>query len=168
MGETKVALICVQMQVRRRPVPVNTSYRRTGLGSDLCKSSVSDTCLTRSTQQSDNRRLSAAMKVGFKRRLRCSWIEATARICPVSSSTNSTPTDTMTPTIFSAGRIPSAEPSLSQRAMGVLMATLGLLQPELRQGFRADVVGERGRICLPRERPDPVESAFQQNSQAAC
>ena len=37
--------------VRRRPEPVNTSSRRTGSGFDLGKSSVSDTCPTRSSQR---------------------------------------------------------------------------------------------------------------------
>ncbi len=44
------------VQVRRRPAPVNTSSRRTGSSLDLGKSSVSDTCLTRSTQRADIRR----------------------------------------------------------------------------------------------------------------
>src|SRR4029077_11897997 len=52
-----ICAFCSAVQLRVRPVPVNTSNRRTGSGLDLCKSSVSDTCLTRSTQQSDNRRL---------------------------------------------------------------------------------------------------------------
>ena len=43
--------LCSALHVRRRPAPVNTSNRRTASGLDLGKSSVSDTCLTCSTQQ---------------------------------------------------------------------------------------------------------------------
>ncbi len=46
-----ISAFCSAVQARRRPVPVNTSSRRTGSpsGLDLCKSSVSGMCPTRST-----------------------------------------------------------------------------------------------------------------------
>ena len=44
-------LFCSGVHARRRPEPVKTSSRRTASGLVFCKSSVCDTCLTRSTQQ---------------------------------------------------------------------------------------------------------------------
>ena len=54
---------------RRRPVPVNTSTLRTGFGLDLGKSSVSDTCPTRSIQQADIHSSASRTKRGVKRPL---------------------------------------------------------------------------------------------------
>src|SRR5260370_3171274 len=60
---------CSALQARRRPVPVNTSSRRTGSGLDLGKSSVSDTCLTRSIQRADIRPSAPDVKRGVRRPL---------------------------------------------------------------------------------------------------
>src|SRR5260221_10489007 len=64
---------CSALQARRRPVPVNTSSRRTGSGLDLGKSSVSDTCLTRSIQRADIRPSAPDVKRGSEDRLRSGW-----------------------------------------------------------------------------------------------
>jgi hypothetical protein len=61
-----IRAFCSAVHARRRPVPVSASSRCTGSGLDLCKSSVSDTCLARVIQHADIRASRLARQRGRK------------------------------------------------------------------------------------------------------
>ena len=113
----RIAAFCSGVHARLRPDPVKISSRRTGSPFDLCKSSVSDTCLTRFRLK---RRQTIAhspthLKVRSKGRLRSSQLKLdliSVHFHP-SARTSAAALSSFSATSFSSRPTSATQPALS-------------------------------------------------------